>query len=117
MPNEWTELQRRANEMAEVKDWWVHDTHANYFSWASLERLLWNNGFRIVEKMGTWPMEEFIMKGADYTKGGSIGRGVHKTVERVEMGLGKDLHLYYLSTGRMAKGRDIIAFAKRIEES
>ena len=117
VPNEWTYLQGRANEMASVRDWWVHDTHVNYFGWASLEQLLWNNGFRIVERMGTWPMEEFIMRGADYTKGGDIGRGVHKTVERVELGLGDKLSTYYRSTGRKAEGRDIIAFAKRINES
>ena len=117
VPNEWTELQRQANEKAAVKNWWIHRTHYSYFSWGSLEAMLAKAGFSIVRRMGTFPMEKFLGKW-DYTAFPELGRKAHKNVESLELAMGlAKLRLFYATLGEAGEGRDIVAFCKRSHES
>ena len=117
VPNEWTELQRQANDKAAVKNWWIHRTHYSYFSWDSMEAMLARVGFSIVRRMGTFPMEKFLSKW-DYTTSPELGRKAHKNVESLELAMGPaKLRLFYVTLGEAGEGRDIVVFAKRADES
>ena len=115
VPNEWTELQERANTKAAVKYWWLDPTHYSYFSWGSLERLLSSRGFTIVHRMGTFPMEKFILAGNDYTADSALGRKCHQNIERIELAMSPtDLRRCYSALGRRGEGRDVVAFCKKV---
>ena len=118
VPNEWTELQRQASEKAVVKNWWIHRTHYSYFSWATLEALLARVGFSIVQRMGTFAMEKFILGGWDYTNDPERGRKAHENIERLETAMGPaKLRLFYATLGEAGEGRDVVAFCKRSHEA
>ena len=118
VPNEWTDAQTRANEVAAKKFWWLDATHYSYFSWGSLERLLAKHGFRIVSRMGTFQMEDFIIQGIDYTGKPEVGRDAHRRIEALELSMSADqLRAAYRGLGKRGAGRDIVAFCKRPDEA
>jgi hypothetical protein len=109
VPNEWTELQDKANEVAKKKNWWVHKSHINYFSRLTLGNLLERTGWTPARWMGTYPMEEFILSGSDYTDDEAIGKDMHNRVQGAELVAGRHMRLRDgLERGRKGEGRDLV---------
>jgi hypothetical protein len=109
VPNEWTELQDKANEVAKKKNWWVHKSHINYFSRVSLDGLLRRTGWTPARWMGTAMMEDCILQGYDYSDDEAIGREMHKYVETAELEMGREERLRIgLSRGAKGEGRDLV---------
>lgn len=114
VPNENTRIQRAANKIAKKKDWWIHPTHLNYWDRGGFYELLAQHGFEIVDELGTFPMEGFILAGMDYTDDPEIGKAAHKEIERMEMAMTRKerLELGRLRASR-GWGRDLVVFARK----
>ena len=114
VPNEWTMAQARANTVTARPYWWLDKTHVNYFDWTSLANLLGLRGFRIVDRLSTYPMENFIVAdGMDYPAHPGMGRDLHRRVEQAEIAVTSDERIA-LSSERacIGVGRDIVAIAR-----
>ena len=73
VPNEINSLRKRVGN-----EWWVVPRHVNYFSGASLRRLLLSSGFRVVYETATMPMEIFLLMGINYRRNPALGRKLHR---------------------------------------
>ena len=114
VPNENTPIQRAANSIAAKKDWWIHQTHLNYWGKEAFEALLFRHGFECFDVLGTYPMEEFILAGMDYTDNPDVGRACHKKVEDMEMAMTRDGRLRWgRARARLGRGRDLVVFARK----
>ena len=115
VPNEGTRLQMAANTVAAKKGWWIDSTHLNYWGQASFHALLDKQGFDVVDELGTYPMEEFILAGMDYTNDPEVGKACHKRVEDTEMAMTREERL---RVGRerasRGEGRGMVVFARKL---
>lgn len=115
IPNEWSALQKAANQRTRRPHWWLHATHFAYWSRKDFEWLLEKQGWRIVSRMGTFPMELFILLGLDYVDRPHLGQMLHRIVETVELALPLPiLRAWYSWLGWAGVGRDTIFFCARI---
>jgi SAM-dependent methyltransferase len=68
--------------------WWVcPPEHLNYFSPASLKKLVQYLGFTIEYQMSTFPLDLFLLMGDDYVADGNLGRVVHNRRTTMETNL------------------------------
>ena len=112
VPNELTDLQRHATAVAGAGQWWVHKTHMAYFTPATLANLLGRAGFRIVDMLGTWPVEQFVIDGQDYTVNPALGNKLYRELQLYDMGLSREERLAeYRQRGREGRGRDLVVLA------
>jgi len=114
VPQEWTEAQDRANARVDNKNWWVHHTHINYFSQASFVNLLGRAGFRSVDLLASYPMEDFVTNlCTNYIDTPELGRSAHASVRKIELSLTREQRLdEYRTRARYGRGRDLIVVAK-----
>lgn len=100
VPNEINSLRARVGN-----EWWVVSRHVNYFSAASLRRLMLSSGFRVVHETATMPMEIFILMGLDYRKNPALGRKLHRLRLQFETTFGaKAFSLYHALYKRFGWG-------------
>jgi len=113
-PNEWTEAQRLADEKAANPRWWIHPTHVNYFNFDSIEALLERSGFKVLDKMATYPMERFIHIDFDYTADDEVGRICHRMIEQMEERAGQKARMKtYRALAEQGEGRDTVILAQK----
>lgn len=116
VPNEFSDLQMHAIAVTQ-KDYFVHHTHINYFTPATLGNLLGRAGFQVVEKLATFPMESFILAGFDYTTNDELGAAGHALVEKTDADKSRAERMaYYWRLGYAGGGRDLVWIAKVDEE-
>ena len=114
VPNELTDAQRLANGVAAVHDWFVDETHVNYFTKKTLWGLLTATGWEIAWCGSTYSMETHISLGRDYTANHALGRELHDTVRRIDLGWTREERLGACAA-RADAGRDLIVVARRAE--
>ena len=86
--NDYNRLQILLKERFGFKPWWVvPEEHINYFDLESASALLEREGFKIVHKEVTFPMELFLLMGENYVGNESVGRKVHAMRKNLEMNL------------------------------
>jgi len=114
-PNEWTARQARANNIVKNRYWFIDKTHCCYFNQASLSNLLGRTGFKTIEWLTTYPMEDFILNGTgNYVDNPEIGPKCHDIVEHMDLNRSRDERLaYYANLARHGEGRDIVVIATR----
>lgn len=113
VPQEWTSIQMAANQHAHVHDWFVHPTHINYWSAPTFYGLMGRAGFRVVDALATWPMEQFIRDGHDYTDDEQLGAEIHAEVRKIELGWSREERIKGARlAARVVGGRDLIVIAK-----
>ena len=113
VPQEWTAEVADASPLASVPNWWLHYTHLNYFTAASLGNLLGRCGFRVIDSLTSYPMAQWIELGEDYTADPEIGSRLHKAVRRIELGLTPEARLSIARLrARQAAGRDLVLICK-----
>jgi SAM-dependent methyltransferase len=79
VPNEFNPLQLAARDELRLHDWWVAPPfHLNYFSFASLSRLLDSCRFTTVARDATFPMECFLLMGENYVLDAELGASSHR---------------------------------------
>jgi len=115
-PNDFNPLQLAAREELGLEDWWVAPPfHLNYFSFASLERLLAGRGFSPVLRDATFPMEWFLLMGENYVVDAELGASAHRRRMALErrldaLGRRRSLHAHLAQQGL---GREAIVHARR----
>jgi 2-polyprenyl-3-methyl-5-hydroxy-6-metoxy-1,4-benzoquinol methylase len=111
VPQEWTYPQLAANTTSAVRNWWLHPTHLHYWNAATLYGLLGRAGFRVVDALASFPIENYIRTGHDYTADESLGDKVHAAVRAKELRLSRAERLQYQrEAARESWGRDLAVF-------
>jgi len=114
VPSEFNPLQKRINQKAEYKDWFVAKPHINYFMPNSLRALLVDCGFRVVYETATFPIEAFAVLGWDYRGNEMLGRRCHNLRLKFERTLGPlAFTIYHQLYKRSRWGRELVFVVER----
>lgn len=119
VPNDFNALQRAAVAAAGIAPWWLAPPHhLNYFSFASLERLLVRLGFTVAGRTATFPMELFLLMGDDYTVNSELGRTLHARRKRLEQALNDageqaSLDALYDAMAATGLGRECVVWGRK----
>lgn len=120
VPNDFNPIQNLLVEQYNYRQWWISPKeHINYFCFNTMENLLRRNGFEILEKNTSFPMELFLMMDENYVDNSNLGSMCHKRRKAFELKLYKNnmenlLHDFYKSFAENGLGRDVIIIAKKI---
>ena len=88
VPNDFNPLQDAAMRALGRDAWWVTiPDHVNYFDHATLARMLTGLGLELLDQLGDYPMELFLLGGDDYVGDPSVGAQVHERRRRIELSL------------------------------
>lgn len=123
VPNDFSAAQWAANEQVRKPFWWIHHTHLNYFTWATLSNLLGRAGFRIVNQLTAYPMESFLpgsyqsyqesVPMYDYTADHEAGQEAHAIVKQFDLKRTREERLaHYRKLALRGEGRELIVVAK-----
>jgi SAM-dependent methyltransferase len=118
VPNDFNPFQLAATELHDLKQWWVAPpAHLNYFSPATLRRLLAGLGFTVAHVESTFPLDMFLLFGDNYVQDRSLGKACHQRRVAFELNLRKlgktaVLRDLYRSLATMQLGRTVVAFAQ-----
>jgi SAM-dependent methyltransferase len=115
VPNDFSAIQEAAHKKVGGKKWWIAiPDHINYFSFESLSNLLNREGFDVIDQIGDFPMELFLLMGEDYTTDPSLGKECHaKRVELEHSMPGELRRNLYRSFASSNIGRNILMVAKK----
>lgn len=87
-PNDFNIFQNSIIAQFKHKKYWVDPRqHVNYFNFDSLENLLERNGFKILLRDASFPLEWFILMGRDYVSDPAVGRSNHLMRSNFELNL------------------------------
>lgn len=116
-PNDFNPLQEILWKQAGMSPWWVVPTHhLNYFSTASIEKLLTGCGMSIAVLEATYPMEFFLLSGRNYVGNPALGRACHterKTLESSLFHHDKEvLKKMYQDWAKQGIGREFVVLAQ-----
>ncbi len=88
VPNDFSPLQVIAQKQLETEPWWIAlPDHINYFDFESLERFMEAAGFDVVDRLGDFPMEMFLLFGDVYVGNPEIGSQCHTRRRKFELAL------------------------------
>ena len=119
VPNEFNPLQLIAQKRLKKDEWWVvPEEHLNYFNFKSLSKLLKKNGFEIILKQATFPLEIFLLMGFDYVNNSKIGLKKHQERMKFEQNLNEEnaqklKQKIYQKFAEIGIGRRAIIYAKK----
>ena len=120
VPNDFNPIQKILHTSLNYKSWWVAPPHhINYFNINSLSRLIKNAGFKILDKMPTFPIDIFLLMGENYVKDNELGGKYHSLRKKFELNLSapenKDFKIQlYKKLLEIDLGREISIIAKKI---
>jgi 2-polyprenyl-3-methyl-5-hydroxy-6-metoxy-1,4-benzoquinol methylase len=87
-PNEFNPLQEAFISNSNIAKWWVAPPeHINYFDFSSIQKLLKNNDFEVIEQTATFPLELFLHMGDNYIGNRDVGRVIHNKRVNIETNL------------------------------
>lgn len=117
-PNDYNPLQKILKEKCGFDSWWVAPPqHINYFDFKSVERLLQKIGFKVVESLGTFPVEFFLLSGENYVGNNAMGRICHarrkKFEETMYVSGEETLNAFYRFLAEQGIGRQFVVIAKK----
>lgn len=119
VPNDYNPLQRLLRLQLGYPPWWLSPPHhLNYFSLRSLSRLIERCGFSVEHKSVTFPMEAFLLMGADYVGNDFVGRRAHGMRKALEISLARAkasswLAEFYSWLGERGLGRECVVVARK----
>jgi SAM-dependent methyltransferase len=77
--NEYNDFQVVADREFNLNQWWLcPPNHINYFTITSLTDLLEKNGFKIINRIASFPMELFLLLGQKYIGDDAVGKRCHE---------------------------------------
>lgn len=118
VPNDYNPIQKALRSSMNIEPWWVAPPHhLNYFDHESLPHILENQGFRILYRHSTFPIELFLLMGLNYVGDSTMGRMVHGQRKTMEMNLAKigcaELkRTTYESFAQQGLGREAVIYAR-----
>ena len=97
----------------------IDHEHLNYFNFESLSALVQRNGFQIILKQSTFPLELFLLMGDDYVYNSKIGSKKHQERMKFEQNMknldGQELkQKLYSKFAEIGIGRRVIIYAKKL---
>jgi len=117
VPNEFNDFQTVANAEFGLGEWWVcPPNHINYFSAASLSKVLDVCGYDIKYRESSFPLEIFLLFGDIYVGNGDIGKICHRKRVKFEHllkkhGKASKLHRLYQALADLDLGRQVVVYA------
>lgn len=116
-PNEYNPLQNILRKNLNYNPWWVAPPqHINYFNSESITNLLTKLDFKVVESLGNFPMEIFLLSGHNYIGNEKVGRECQANRKLFEQNMykyGNDyLNSVYSYFAKIGIGREFIVIAK-----
>ena len=118
-PNDFNFFQNIYTEKKKSKMWFIQPPeHLNYFNNKNIEKVLIKNGFKILEKYSSFPLEIFLLIGMDYIIDNSIGKKIHE----MRVNFDKKIYKYnpkylldiYRSFFELGIGREFNIIGKKI---
>lgn len=119
VPNDYSPFQTALQKGCDYSPWWLAPPHhINYFNFASLSALLERQGFEILLKEATFPIDLFLLMGENYVGNDSLGRKCHDmrmTFERnlAKAGMSQVKRNFYQALAASGLGREIVIYARR----
>lgn len=118
VPNDFNRLQLAVTNGARTKPWWVvSPDHVNYFSFSSLRVLFRKMGLRTVAAQGDFPMELFLLLGAEFNYVGrpEVGWRCHQGRIRFDTTISQEVRRsLYGSLAQVGLGRNCLVFGQRV---
>ena len=116
VPNDFSSLQEHACQKLDLEPWWIAiPDHINYFNFESLRQFVERLGFQVVDMLGDFPMETFLLFGENYVNNPEIGSLCHKKRISFELALPPKIRRdLYRSFARAGIGRNCLLFAKPV---
>lgn len=116
VPNDFSPLQLAAQAKLARTPWWVVlPDHLNYFNFTSLAGFLHCLGFEVLDMVGTFPMEIFLLWGDNYLESQKVGELCHNKRRVFELSIPPELRRsLYRCFARAGIGRECIVFARAI---
>ena len=117
-PNDYNPLQKILRENLGFDPWWVSPPqHINYFDFTTIRNILVRQGLSIVDAFGNFPMEFFLLSGANYVGNSEVGRQCQLRRKTFELNMYLSnpdiLNDMYRSFGAKGIGREFIIIAKK----
>src|SRR5258707_10300420 len=119
VPNDFTPFQRSACTALSLPEWWVAPPHhLNYFDFDSLAALYERLGFTERDRTTSFPMEQFLMMGLDYTTDPALGRACHAQRKRFDLaferaGLKETRRAFYRALAETGLGREAVLIGSK----
>jgi 2-polyprenyl-3-methyl-5-hydroxy-6-metoxy-1,4-benzoquinol methylase len=117
VPNDYTEIQKVAEQLSTRKQWWVaNPDHINYFSAKSIRTVFNELGFEVVDLFADFPMEIFILLGMNYVDEPSLGPELHKMRCSFELNVPKQFRRsMYRKLTELDIGRNLFVVGRLIK--
>jgi SAM-dependent methyltransferase len=117
VPNDFSLLQAAARQALDIDPWWIsYPDHISYFGFKSLASLLVDSGFRILNEMGDFPMEFFLLFGDDYISDPSLGKKCHTKRRNFELAIPTEIRQeMYRDFAKRGMGRNCLITAQLAE--
>ena len=114
VPNDFSTLQEVASTALGLDPWWIAiPDHVNYFDFESIESLLRQAGFEPVSRMGTFPMEFFLLAGINYVSDPELGAEAHRRRREIELALpGERRRAFAKALAAAGIGRNCLVIAR-----
>lgn len=88
--NDFNPFQKILRETQDYPCWWfVPPEHLNYFTVSSLGNFVETNGFTVVDRITSFPIDIFLLMGDNYVETPAIGKECHKRRVAFEAALEK----------------------------
>jgi SAM-dependent methyltransferase len=119
VPNDFTPFQRSAAAALSLSEWWVAPPHhLNYFDFDSLAALYQRLGFTSLERTTSFPMEQFLMMGLDYTTDPALGRACHAQRKSFDLaleraGFTETRRAFYRALAEIGLGREAVLIGSK----
>lgn len=119
VPNDFSEVQAAALAKLTGDPWWIAiPDHINYFNFETLPPVLTQVGFEVLDTLGDFPMELFLLMGRDYTRDPAVGRACHGERVSLEMSLPPEqLRGMYRALASVEVGRNCFFVARKAAPS
>jgi len=121
VPNDYNPFQYALRTTCNYEPWWISTPHhINYFKFETLNRLFIKNGFGVILRESTFPIDMFLLMGDKYVGNDTIGRQCHnkrKTLEQnlTAAGLSKVKRQLYQKFAEIGIGRELLVWGRKIE--
>lgn len=118
VPNDFNPFQLLLQKNMGFEPWWVAPPHhLNYFTHASLKKLVEKAGFEVAHIESTFPIDMFLLMGNNYVGNDALGREIHAQRKVFDLNMlsseRKIREKLYAGFADAGIGREIVLFAKK----